>query len=575
MPTGSSVPLRLVVNGVVQSVGRLIPSTSGTATPDNTITLAPGSFAFDLTVLGVGVQGPPGPQGEVGPAGPAGADGSDATVTAEAVEAAGAAMAADLALVATTGAYGDLTGTPDVAGQVSAAIDALVAGAPGALDTLNELAAAIGDDADFAATITAALAAKANSADLGTAALEDVGAFDPAGSAAAAEAAANAYTDGEVAALSGTSVPPVRGALVVTLDDGYASWDDVAALVNRDQRLTFFVMGTAIGVGLPSATLSALHATGHEIGGHAHTDVNLTSLSVADRVNQYENGRSAIEAVIGAGEVKSFAYPQGGRNATTDVETYLRFDRVFGIAGQGSVPIHQPGRHFYGRHSWTASTHQKALALVRQAAVQPLVVNLYTHDPGNTSGSFAGDPSLAQVAELLDLAYSLSVPVLAAKDALPSNPFGLVNGGFESDLTGWDQENFTGGNTISAVTDTPASGLPGTKSAKLTTAGSGWVRIGQVVPVEPSTNYSLTLRVRTANSGTVRSDVVQYDAFGTALATATSSDVTAASWTQHVRDVTTNAGAAYVVIRLANHAVSGDAYVDHVHWGPTGFGKLG
>lgn len=53
VPTGSSTPLRLVVDGAVQSVGRLIPSTSGTASPDNTITLTPGSFAFDLSVLGV------------------------------------------------------------------------------------------------------------------------------------------------------------------------------------------------------------------------------------------------------------------------------------------------------------------------------------------------------------------------------------------------------------------------------------------------------------------------------------------------------------------------------------------
>lgn len=36
----------------------------------------------------------------------------------------------------------------------------LIAGAPGALDTLNELAAAIGDDANFASTITALLATK-------------------------------------------------------------------------------------------------------------------------------------------------------------------------------------------------------------------------------------------------------------------------------------------------------------------------------------------------------------------------------------------------------------------------------
>ena len=40
---------------------------------------------------------------------------------------------------------------------VKAALDALIGGAPGALDTLNELAAALGDNANFAATITAAI----------------------------------------------------------------------------------------------------------------------------------------------------------------------------------------------------------------------------------------------------------------------------------------------------------------------------------------------------------------------------------------------------------------------------------
>lgn len=43
---------------------------------------------------------------------------------------------------------------------VKAAIDALIASAPGALDTLDELAAALGDDANFAATMTTALAGK-------------------------------------------------------------------------------------------------------------------------------------------------------------------------------------------------------------------------------------------------------------------------------------------------------------------------------------------------------------------------------------------------------------------------------
>lgn len=46
---------------------------------------------------------------------------------------------------------------------VDAAIAALVDTAPGTLDTLNELAAALGDDANFAATTAASLATKVNS----------------------------------------------------------------------------------------------------------------------------------------------------------------------------------------------------------------------------------------------------------------------------------------------------------------------------------------------------------------------------------------------------------------------------
>jgi len=46
--------------------------------------------------------------------------------------------------------------------EITASLNSILAGAPAALDTLNELAAAIGDDATYAASITAALATKAN-----------------------------------------------------------------------------------------------------------------------------------------------------------------------------------------------------------------------------------------------------------------------------------------------------------------------------------------------------------------------------------------------------------------------------
>lgn len=47
-------------------------------------------------------------------------------------------------------------------GELSDAVDGIIDGAPGALDTLNEIAAAINDDAAFHTTITTALAAKAD-----------------------------------------------------------------------------------------------------------------------------------------------------------------------------------------------------------------------------------------------------------------------------------------------------------------------------------------------------------------------------------------------------------------------------
>jgi hypothetical protein len=72
---------------------------------------------------------------------------------------------------------------------VNQQFDILVDAAPGTLDTLNELAAALGDDANFSTTVTNSIALKANSADLGTAAAQDVGYFATASQGALADSA--------------------------------------------------------------------------------------------------------------------------------------------------------------------------------------------------------------------------------------------------------------------------------------------------------------------------------------------------------------------------------------------------
>ena len=55
---------------------------------------------------------------------------------------------------------GNFVSSADVTAAINTAIDALVDGSATQLDTLNELSDALGDDANFAATVTAALAAR-------------------------------------------------------------------------------------------------------------------------------------------------------------------------------------------------------------------------------------------------------------------------------------------------------------------------------------------------------------------------------------------------------------------------------
>ncbi|WNN95756.1 minor tail protein [Gordonia phage Fribs8] len=50
----------------------------------------------------------------------------------------------------------------ELTAAINAALDQIIDGSPGSLDTLNELAAALGDDPNFAATVTAQIAAKAD-----------------------------------------------------------------------------------------------------------------------------------------------------------------------------------------------------------------------------------------------------------------------------------------------------------------------------------------------------------------------------------------------------------------------------
>jgi len=119
---------------------------------------------------------------------------AEATAAGDATTKANAAQAAAEATAASALSAAISTEVSNRNTAISTAVDSLVDDAPALLNTLNELAAAINDDANYTTTITTALGTKANSADVTTniATAVSTAAADATTKANAAQAAAEA-----------------------------------------------------------------------------------------------------------------------------------------------------------------------------------------------------------------------------------------------------------------------------------------------------------------------------------------------------------------------------------------------
>jgi microcystin-dependent protein len=125
---------------------------------------------------------------------------------------------------------------------VDQAIAALIDGAPAALDTLNELAAALGDDANYAATITTALGLKApinNPSFTGTVTL-------PGAPAADLQASTKKYVDDAVGGIVGENAGMVKWFAANSAPSGYLKAN--GSLISRvTYSALFAVIGTTFG----------------------------------------------------------------------------------------------------------------------------------------------------------------------------------------------------------------------------------------------------------------------------------------------------------------------------------------
>jgi hypothetical protein len=151
---------------------------------------------------------------------------------------------------------------------ISDAVDSLVDGAPALLDTLNELAAAINDDANYTTTLTSALATKANSSDVTTAiaTAKSEAATDAAADAAskvAAEAALRVSGDAaSVATASADAATKANAAQAAAEATAQAALDDVLDATTAFTEIN--VNDEAKHIAATSASLGSVVVTAYE-----------------------------------------------------------------------------------------------------------------------------------------------------------------------------------------------------------------------------------------------------------------------------------------------------------------------
>lgn len=378
-----------------------------------------------------------------------------------------------------------------------------------------------------------------------------------------------------------------RGLVCFTVDDGYkAHYDFLYPLMKTyGGRFSLAIDTDRVGNSdrVTSAQLAEMTAAGNEAVFHSKTHAHMSSLTAAQRVAEW-NALATLQAWVAPAPVTSFIYPYSiaGYDAATQNEAYSRFDRtLIGDTAPFIVPLDKRYEHghLYGRYSWadgTSGRQDTLLKLIDMAAARPIVVIVYTHDI-NSSGAGAV-LAQAKVTQAVQRCDTMGVPMVTLAEALPAwGP--IPDSGFEesSYAKHWDTASTPDATalTYGNATDTPFTGLEGTKSGTIAVTDAAYTGIlwsRSNIPCLPARRYTLdgfARVVRTSGSGGGDFLIAEYDVTGTLIATAASTTAAAtASYEQLSASGVTDPRTAYVKVGCRVSAMVGTGYFDHLRWTP-------
>jgi hypothetical protein len=144
-----------------------------------------------------------------------------------------------------------------ISADITAAVAAVVDASPGALDTLNELAAALGDDANFSATITAALSERVGISAQSFTAPQQAQARSNIGAAAAADLTT---LQGTVSTLSSNTTNALAKRVAVDSSQSFTGAEQIQGRANIGAASQSDMTQAQSDIGTNSTAISTLSA---------------------------------------------------------------------------------------------------------------------------------------------------------------------------------------------------------------------------------------------------------------------------------------------------------------------------
>ena len=394
-----------------------------------------------------------------------------------------------------SGSYADLTNKPTIPSltgyatesYVTTAVSNLVDAAPSTLDTLNELAAALGDDANYATTITTALGLKAPSS--GATLSNVVGIGFQAG------VVVSEFSDDDTLAGDSTSVVPTESAV-----KGYV--DTAISGVFTNPTFTTAVTLTANIASTSTTTGALILAGGVGIGGSIYTGgtlygtANTFNIAAAPGSGLGGNGKNitiSSGAAPDTGQDAGVITLQGGAGFTGS-STAGNINIIGGdapLAGLGgSITLTAglggtggtPGKVLIDRT--TASTSTTTGALVVNGGVG-VGGSIYT------GGSLIGNSSTFNIGVTPGVSYGNNI-VIASGNA----PGDLTDAGTVTIRGGAGSTNSNGG-SVSVTGGNSNSGVGGDVTLTAGTCSGGSGGVVTVSAGNNATGGSITLQAGT------------------------------------------------------------------------------